>query len=234
MPNFPSPQLDHLGRHHTIAFMGDSLTHNMELGVPLYLFWPAVATRLLRNENYSVKSRNFGISGNTTTAMVARITEMTQYDVPQVAFVGTGINDVGTAFASTQANFVSMATTLLNAGVGHVVIHGHHYQNFSSIDTVVLEDVNYIPLRNAINAAVAALNVSFPATGEQPGPRVSFLDTYHYFRGVILSGAEVQNSASWHIVSGNIHWNALGHNYMGGFVVQHLHSINAKVLDSLR
>lgn len=234
MPNFPSPHLDQLGRHHTIAFMGDSLTHNMELGVPLYLFWPAVATRLLRADNYSVKSRNFGISGNTTTAMLARITEMTQYDVPQVAFVGTGINDVSGGFASTQANFISMATTLLNAGVGHVVIHGHHYQNFSSIDTVNLEDPAYVNLRAAIVAAVAALNTSFPATGDQPGPSVSFLDTYAYFREVIVEGLEAQNSATWHITSGNIHWNALGHNYMGGFVVRHLESLNHKVLDSLR
>lgn len=219
--------LDLVGAHRTVAFMGDSLTHNLELGVPLSSFFPAVMAAGLHANGYSVKSRNFGISGNTTTSMLARISELTQYDIPKVAFIGTGINDVGTAFASTRANFVAMATFLLNAGVQYVVIHAHHYQNFSSIDTVVLEDVNYVGLRVAATGAVADINALFPG-------QASFLDTYAYFRGLIVAGTEVQNSASWHITSGNIHWNALGHAYMGSFVQQHLASLDPKVLLALR
>lgn len=221
------PPLDRIGRHHSISMMGDSLTHNMELGVPLQLMWPGVLGTLLRADQYSVRTRNFGISGNTSTAMLARITEMTQYDVPQIAFIGTGINDVGGGFASTRANFVAMATALLNAGTRYVVIHAHHYQNFSSIDTVNLEDPNYVGLRAAATGAVADINAAFPG-------RASFLDWYAYFRGLIVAGTEVQNSASWHITSGNIHWNALGHNYAGGFAYQHLESLNGKVLLTLR
>lgn len=222
------PTVDLVGRHKTIAFLGDSLTHNTELGVPLHLFFPGVLANNLRAVGYSVRSRNFGISGNTSTAMLARITEMTQYDVPGVAFIGTAINDVGSGFATTRANTVAMATALLNAGVAYVVIHGHHYQNFSGIDTVATEDPNYAPLRAALTGAVSDLNAAFTGT------RVSYLDTYAYFRGLIVAGAEVQDSASWHISSGNIHWNALGHNYMGGFAQQHLASLDPKVLLILR
>jgi lysophospholipase L1-like esterase len=222
------PTVDLIGRHKSIAFLGDSLTHNTELGVPLHLFFPAILTNSLAADGYSVKARNFGLSGNTSTAMLARITEMTQYDIPTVAFVGTGINDVGTGFASTRANMVAMATALLNAGVKYVVIHGHHYQNFSSIDTVAQEDPAYAPLRAALLGAVSDLNAAFTGT------RVSYLDTYAYFRGLIVAGTEVQNSASWHIVSGNIHWNALGHSYMGGFAKLHLKSLDPKVLLALR
>lgn len=228
------PTVDLIGRHNTIAFLGDSLTHNTELGVPLHLFFPAMLTRALRAENYSVKHRNFGLSGNTSAAMLARITELTQYDIPKIAFLGTGINDVGGGFATTRANFVAMGTALLNAGVGHIVIHGHHYQNFTSIDTVVLEDPAYVNLGIALVGAVADLNALFPATSAQSGPRVSYLHTYDYFRDLIVAGTEVQNSASWHITSGNIHWNALGHSYMGTFTEAHLKGLNSRVLDSLR
>jgi lysophospholipase L1-like esterase len=222
------PPVDLIGRHKTIAFMGDSLTHNTELGVPLHLFFSGVVASNLRAAGYPVRSRNFGISGNTSTAMLARITEMTQYDIPSVAFVGTAINDVGSGFATTRANIVAMGTFLLNAGVPYVVIHGHHYQNFSGIDTVAAEDPNYAPLRVALLGAVSDLNAAFP------GVRVSYLDTYAYFRGLIVAGTEVQDSASWHITSGNIHWNALGHNYMGGFALQHLQSLGSKVFTVLR
>lgn len=220
------PPLDLVGRHNTIAFIGDSLTHNTELGVPLHLFFPALSTSLLRDLGYSAKSRNFGISGNTSAAMLTRISELTQYDVPNIAFIGTGINDVGGGFATTRANFVAMATFMLSAGTDYVVIHAHHYQNFSSIDTVAQEDPAYAALRIVANGAVADINALFPG-------RASFLDTYAYFRGLIVAGTEVQNSASWHITSGNIHWNALGHNYMAGFVVDHLQSLNNRVLEVL-
>lgn len=221
------PTVDLVGRHKSIAFMGDSLTHNAELSVPLHLLFPAMLTRSLRSQGYSVRHRNFGLSGNTSTAMLARITEMTQYDIPRVAFIGTAINDVSGGFASTRVNLVAMGTALLNLGVPYVVIHGHHYQNFTGIDTVALEDPAYVGLRAALLGAVADLNVLFPGS-------TSYFDTYAYFRGLIVAGTEIQDSASWHITSGNIHWNALGHAYMGTFVEQHLKTLDPKVLLTLR
>lgn len=221
------PPIDTAGKHRTIAFIGDSLTHNAELGVPLHLFFPAVAASLLRDEGYSVRARNFGISGNTSAAMLVRISELTQYDLPKIAVIGTGINDVGGGFATTRANFVAMANFLLAAGVEYVVIHAHHYQNFTNIDTVAQEDPAYAALRVIANGAVADINATHPG-------KASFLDWYAKFRLLIVAGTEVQNSASWHITSGNIHWNALGHAYAGRFLKEHLHSLNSKVLLTLR
>lgn len=195
------------GRRNALTAMGDSLTHNLELGIPVQSLWPEVLATSLRAEGYSVRSRNFGHTGDTTTTMLGRVGDITRYDVPKIAFIGTGVNDVGTSFASTQANVTSMANTALAAGTAFVVVHGHHYENYTSIDTTSLENVNYAALRTALSAAVAAVAVTYPN-------RIMNFDTYAYFRSLIVAGKETQNSASWHIYSGNLHWNALGHAYM--------------------
>lgn len=110
------------GRRKTIAAIGDSLTHNITLSVRPDQFWPEQLAGLLRDDGYAVKARNFGISGNTTTQMLARIAELTMFDTPDIAVIFGGVNDPGNAIASatTTANVRGMIRYLKNGCAGVV------------------------------------------------------------------------------------------------------------------
>lgn len=114
------------GRRHTIACMGDSLTHNLSLGVRPEQFWPEQLAAKLRALGYAVRSRNFGRSGNNTggTAnnMLYRFGEMRYHDTPKIAVIFGGVNDPtdGISDADTQTNLKVMVKWLKNAAKGYV------------------------------------------------------------------------------------------------------------------
>lgn len=72
---------------HFISCMGDSITQNYIWGPKPHEYYPAVLQELLKNEGCAVTCRNFGISGNTTTQMLARFSSMTQYEIPDIAVI---------------------------------------------------------------------------------------------------------------------------------------------------
>jgi lysophospholipase L1-like esterase len=82
-----------------IACIGDSYSWNYTLGVPSIYFWPAKLQTKLNAAGARVLCRNFGISGNTTGQMLARVACMTQIDVPDIGIVYGGTNDL--QYAST-------------------------------------------------------------------------------------------------------------------------------------
>lgn len=78
---------------HTITAMGDSHTLNYTLSVLPSDFYPEVAAVALRKSGCAVKARNFGISGNTTAQMVARMTDLNRFDTPDIGIIYAGAND---------------------------------------------------------------------------------------------------------------------------------------------
>jgi lysophospholipase L1-like esterase len=195
-------------RTHTVAAMGDSLTFNdVYYGVAPHLMWPEKLAVSLRGLSCNVQARNFGASGDTTTQMLARIAQLTFYDIPAIAVIWGGINDPGTAIAgaTTQANISAMITALKAAGVARLVVCNTQYLNWSSGgDTIGTPYATYATLRPFQAAAVTAAADS----------NVVLCDTYMSLRGLIVAGTETQGSNSWHAVANNQHLNALGQTYI--------------------
>lgn len=97
----------------SIVVIGDSLTHNIILGVPIYASWPAVLARILRGKGYNVCVRNLARSGRTTATggsnMGDVFSEAWQFDpvnIPKIAIVMGGVNDPGNGITAdlTRAN----------------------------------------------------------------------------------------------------------------------------------
>jgi lysophospholipase L1-like esterase len=101
--------------------MGDSLNLSYAWMVKAHQYWPEVLAALLRGQGYSVKARNWGNSGDTTTNMIARMACLTRPQPPQFVFpapaetpalctIWGGANDPGgsIATATTQANLQAL------------------------------------------------------------------------------------------------------------------------------
>lgn len=205
------------GPRFTHAAMGDSLTHNITLGVSVHLHWPTVFGQRLRARGCRVRSRNFAISGNTTTQMIARFGVMTHYDVPKIASIMAGVNDPGNGIsqAQTQANIEAMGDALWASGTRMLLVHSPQFLNYTSGGEATSQTKsagNYGNVTDAQVAAVAALN------GRHSGYAV-FVDTWLWMKYLIVGGTlygvtipvtDTLASASWHVAGTNQHLNAYG------------------------
>jgi lysophospholipase L1-like esterase len=194
------------GPRHTLAAMGDSLTHNTTLYVRPDQFWPAVLADLLTAQGCRVRSRNFGQSGQSTAGAIARFGLMTRYDVPTLGVIWIGVNDPGNgiAGATTQANITAMAETLFEAGTAYVIIGNTQYVNWSTGgDTLETPGATYATLRTYQAAAADALIAAHPG-------KVAFCDIYTHMRNLIVDGTYAQGDAAWHVADGDQHLNAAG------------------------
>jgi len=110
----------------TLAAIGDSLTHNITLGVPPSRLWPAALTAQLRRLGLPVQVRNFGRSGSTTalggTNMLTRFPALLEFDTPALAVLWGGANDPGNSIptAITRNNLQSLIRGLKFGASGAV------------------------------------------------------------------------------------------------------------------
>jgi len=92
----------------SIVWIGDSLTHNITLGVALSDMPPAQLAKMMRLSGYSVRVRNLGRSGRTTAVgsanMGTRFVEAFQFDAnpPAIGIVWGGANDPGNGISTAQ------------------------------------------------------------------------------------------------------------------------------------
>lgn len=109
-----------------VAFFGDSITAasvNQDTATFSAMcnrgaqFWVPFLTR---KRIVSPKEMNFGVSGNTTSQMLARVADVINA-APGVCVVHGGTNDGGTA-AETIANLAAIYDELLNAGITVVAV----------------------------------------------------------------------------------------------------------------
>jgi lysophospholipase L1-like esterase len=199
-----------IGRLRTLAAIGDSITHNVTLSVPTELFWPAVLAGLLTTAGARMRGRNFGHNGNTSTQMLARMAAMTRHEIPTLGAIMASVNDPGNSIAgaTTQANIVSMATTLLTAGTQYIVVLDTQFLNYSTGgDSIVLPSPTYATLRSFQLAAANQLIAAYPG-------RVAYCGVYQYMNDLIVAGTVVAHSFSWHVADSNQHLNALGEGYV--------------------
>lgn len=110
-----------------LCLYGDSISANSDqAATPQYYAASGggYGTWLNVYSNYRVyrapQTNNFGVSGDTTTSMLARISNVTGAGCHIVVFQG-GMNDIGSGSGaicnSTTANLKNIFTTLLNAGM---------------------------------------------------------------------------------------------------------------------
>lgn len=190
--------------------MGDSLTQNYSTSTKIAKFWPGQLATDLSADGYQVKAINLGVSGNTTTQMLARIGAATLNYEPIMGFILGGVNDPGNGISSatTTSNISAMVDSLIAAGVPRVVIVSAHYLNFAGgvADTQTVDYAAYVPVRAAQLAAYTASVATYPG-------QVAYCDLHAYLSNLIATGVEVQNSASWHVGPTDQHPNELGGSY---------------------
>lgn len=215
MPRRIQPSYTKAAARQSLAAMGDSLTHNVTLGVPPERFWPERLAAGLRALGVPIQARNFGRSGNTTANsgvnMQVRFGRMTAYGAPVLGVIWGGVNDPGSgiAGATTQANLQAMAETLFTAGVRYVLIGNTQYQNYSvGGDTVSTPAATYATLRPFQQAAANALIAAHPG-------KVAYVDIYGFMRQKIVDGIVTQGDwAAWHVADANQHLNPTGEQYV--------------------
>jgi len=213
-----------------IFCIGDSLTQNYSTSTKAGKFWPGQLATKLVADSYQVKAINLGISGNTTTNMLARIGAATKTYTPIMGFILGGVNDPGNGInsATTTSNISAMVDALVAAGVPRVVIVSAHYLNFAGGvgDTQTTDYAAYVPVRAAQLAAYTA------SVATHPG-KVAYCDLHAYLSNLIATGVEVQNSASWHVGPTDQHPNELGSGYFADAIKATI-TAESGWLDSLR
>jgi hypothetical protein len=182
---FWTSKLPHMAVANTIDAIGDSFTFNTAYGdLPSVAnFYPAVVANQLNAAGGRVAPKNYGVAGNTTTQMVARMSSIPSPVLPGIAIIYGGNNDmVGTD--DTTANIISMGTTFAGRGYPKMLIIGMHYSNRTSgiVDTVSAQDIQYGPIRTRQQNAQASLAASFP------GVDVRYVDLYSCMRALIVAG----------------------------------------------
>lgn len=211
------------------AAIGDSLTLNFSYRTLPHEFHPEVLAGMLRDAGYPVYARNHGQSGDTTTGMRGRVSQMLRFETPRLATIWGGVNDPGNSIAgaTTQANIEAMGRTLLDAGVGYLVIGNTQYLNYTTGgDSLETPFATYATLRPFQRAAFDTL------AGEYPG-RVAYADIYNYMRQLIIDGVEADNSASWHVANTDQHLNPLGERYVAEAIYETI-AAQSGWLDALR
>lgn len=194
----------------TVAALGDSMTYNHTLGVPMESFYPERLAVALRALGAPVRARNFGRNGRTSTGAVPMVPYLLDTDTPKLAIIWIGVNDPGNSIvgATTQANIETMGETLLDAGVDYLIVGNTQYLNYTSGgDSLVTPFATYATLRPFQAAAATALETAYPG-------RVALCDIYGYMRNLIVAGTETAASASWHVAGTDQHLNALGNQYV--------------------
>jgi hypothetical protein len=127
-----------------------------------------------------------------------------------------GVNDPGNSIAgaTTQANLVTMAETLFDAGTEYVIIGNTQYINWSTGgDTIDTPESTYATVRTFQLAAANALIAAHPG-------KVAYCDIYGYMRQLIVDGDETQGSFSWHTADSNQHLNPLGEQYVADAMLE--------------
>ena len=143
-----------------ICALGDSLTYNNSLGVPPNLFYPHQVAELLNAAGANVRDRNFGRSGDSTGMAWARIGFCTYREIPQLAVLFLGTNDLNAGkFGTVQASPAPTTTSCsVTAGVGQYMPAGTYIQ------------VNGISVQVATQVADAltwANPITLPVVGQQ-------------------------------------------------------------------
>lgn len=190
------------GLRHTIACIGDSITHNITLGCAPHLFWPQVLADGLRDDGYRVRARNFGVSGNTSTQMLARISEATMYDQPKVFIVACCVNDPGNGInaATTKSNIRAM---LAAVGADYNILASPQYLNWSAGgDSTSAQNATYAALTTAMQEVVADPQ---GFAGE-----LVFCNAWDWMRDLIVADPVTYAANVWHTSNNNQHLNALG------------------------
>lgn len=106
----------------TITVIGDSQTaYDPGWGVDGFRTWaPRLASGLRRDGYTNTQARAFGVGGDTTTQMLARVDTMQFYDTPTIGGIYGGVNDPGASIsqATTQANIQAMIKSLKYGAIG--------------------------------------------------------------------------------------------------------------------
>lgn len=190
----------------SISCMGDSLTENNNpywgnCGADC---WPHVMQTTLRASGIDVIARAFGVSGETSTQILARIKQAWQYSVPTIGVIYAGANDPGNSIsaATTTSNIIAMANAMVAKGILNIVVIGQHYKNWTAGgDTTTTQETTYASLRVAQQNAVTSL--------VSAGINAIYVDMYSIMQALIVAGTETQGSNCWSAVTNNQHLNSM-------------------------
>ena len=205
-----------LAPRQSIAAIGDSLTCSYE-GFGEYNNYPAVLAGQLSTMGIPFRARNFGVSGETSTQMLARVACMTNYDVPSVAVVWAGFNDPANSIASatTTSNIQAITNAIITAGCSRVIVCSRHYLNYSAGDNGVTAPAAGTALDLWTAAQTAATNL----IAANPG-KVAFCDLFGWFNTLLVANPSwINDGTKWNVAAGNVHLNAYGQSQVAAAIL---------------
>ena len=141
-----------IGIKRTVALFGDSITRNNHWDGAAFQtkqnsqlgYW-TFASQILGKRFYYDSTYNFGVFGDTTTQMLARIGTVTAKG-PTLCVVLAGINDIigGASAATVQSNLLSIWSQLNNAGIAVIAgcVFPSSYGSFTATMAKTLMQVN--------------------------------------------------------------------------------------------
>lgn len=111
---------------HAINCLGDSQTQMSPFyAVPPEMMWVEQTAVQLRAAGYDVKARSFGISGQSTGQMLQRVDVLSLWEVPTIAILYGGVNDVETGnvpvASAGSAGSIAVSAGAQWYGVGMVI-----------------------------------------------------------------------------------------------------------------
>lgn len=137
--------------------IGDSLTFNNTLGMHAAQFYSRYLEDSLNALGASCHIRNFGISGNATGQMIARMATFTQWEVPDLAIIYAGTNDISTNGTTLVANTTTPAANQFSVTVGSGVRfpQGSYITINSQIVQVTAQATDLLTVSPALSGAPA-------------------------------------------------------------------------------
>lgn len=145
--------------HNLLSCMGDSITYYDNFPSWQNINFAAYPFKTRDLIGGSCVELNLGVSGQSTSQILARISQMWMYGVPKVATIQGGLNDWGQGLGTATDcgnNFQSMVTALKNAGCSRIVICNIH-----SIYSPGTANGQLDPYRSAIQSVATASNLPF-------------------------------------------------------------------------
>lgn len=198
------------GPRHTIAAIGDSITHNITLGVLPDEFWPTVLADALLADGYRVRARNYGVSGNTSTQMLARIGAVTRHETPRLFVIACCVNDPGNGITAdtTKQNIRDMIAAL---GAEYAILASPQFLHWTTggDGTDVGDGDPNDPANNTGQGATYnALAVAMHEVAAEYDDHVAFANVWRSMRDAIVVGGVAADAI--HTSSNNQHLNAAG------------------------
>lgn len=178
----------------TVVCFGDSQTDSdAGYGVHGFETWPAVLQESLKAAGVNARCRSFGVSGDTSAQMLARVQDAFVYGRPDCAVLYIGVNDS----SGTQANIQAAIKALKHRAIGDEYGSGPTVAGQASLPATGRLGQRYVVLSDTSSTGgMAAVDPRHHATITGAGGSAQTVWEYRYSAAGELGWGRVATAAT--------------------------------------